>query len=101
MPKEFKKVDANDFMTFSKDPPPHLQIEGYIMELGGGGKNGVEYKMKLLKAAGWKHHALTSYGAHADTATVAFNNIRQVLMKTDDRDQILDKLRALTADSQE
>jgi len=30
---EFKEGDAKDFMTFSKEPPPHSLMEGHIIEI--------------------------------------------------------------------
>jgi len=93
---EFKEGDAKDFMTFSKEPPPHSLMEGHIIEIGGGGKRGVDFKHKVLKMAGWKHHALTSYGAYADDAVVAFNRLRIVLSKTNDKNEILNRLSSLS-----
>ncbi len=98
MTKEFKEVDPNDFLTFSKESPAHVLIEGYVIEIGGGGKAGVGFKQEIMKLAGWKHHALTSYGAHADLAAAAFNKLRQVLAQTDEPDQIRENLHVLSAD---
>jgi len=96
MAKEFKEVDPNDFMTFSRESPAHVLIEAHVIDIGGGGKKGIEYKQELLKLAGWKFHALTSYGAHAETAASAFNKLRQVLAKTDDQEQVRDGVAALS-----
>jgi len=97
MPKEFNEVNPNDFLTFSRESPAHVLIEGHVIEIGGGGKDGVDFKQEIMKLAGWKHHALTSYGAHADLAAAAFNKVRQVLAQTDEPDQIREDLGALSA----
>ena len=94
---EFSRVEANGFLTFSPDPPPHVKIEAYLIDIGGGANKGINYKKKVLEKAGWKYKALTSYGAHADTATIAFNNVREVLTKTEDKEEILDVLAQLKA----
>lgn len=98
MAKEFREVTADDFLTFSREIPPHVQIEAHVIEIGGGGKDGVKYKLQVLKSAGWKYHELISFGAHAQDAADAFNNIRTALMKSEDRDEVLECLNALTAD---
>ncbi len=92
MPDEYKEVDAQDFLTFSREKPSFSLIEGKLIEIGGGGKDGIEYKTEVLRLAGWKYKALTSYGAHADIAAEAFNKVRQVLARTDDADQISSSL---------
>ncbi len=95
MAKEFKEVDPNDFLTFSRESPSHVLMEGHVIDIGGGGKAGVEYKQEVMKLAGWTHHALTSYGAHPDTAAEAFNTLRKVLKNTEDPNRIRDELAAL------
>ncbi len=32
----FDEVKPEDFATFSRVPPPHLQMEQFLMQLGGG-----------------------------------------------------------------
>ncbi|MCW8948882.1 MAG: hypothetical protein OQL17_02785 [Sedimenticola sp.] len=97
MAKEFNEVTADHFLTFSRDAPPHVQIEAHLIEIGGGGKEGIKYKLQVLKNAGWKYHELISFGAHAEDAAMAFNHIRTVLLKTEERDEVLNKLTALVA----
>lgn len=89
---EFKEVSPDDFLTFSREQPSYVAIEQALIELGGGGNKGVEYKKSALTAAGWKYGKLVSYGAHASTAAEAFNKIRDALAQTDDGDEVLDQL---------
>ena len=42
-----------------------------------------------MAKAGWKYKELTSYGAHAKTAANAFNQVRDVLAKTENKEEIL------------
>ncbi len=95
MAQEFKEVAAQDFMTFSREPPPHVLIEALVIKIGGGGNQGIAYKAEVLNIAGWKYRALTSYGAHADAAAAAFNNVRLVLMETEDPHEIIAGLNKL------
>jgi hypothetical protein len=94
---ETKEVKADDFLTFTPGTPAHVQIESTLIEIGGGAKRGIEYKQLALEAAGWKYKELTSYGAHAETAAVAFNNIRRVLTETQEMDEILSSLKSTGA----
>lgn len=87
-----REVDPNDFLTFSREQPPHVAIEQSLIEMGGNGNKGIEYKTQVLKAAGWNHGKLTSYGTHSEKAAAAFNKIRSVLMESTDPDEILDKV---------
>jgi hypothetical protein len=94
MELKFKPVEPNDFLTFTPGTPSHIQIETAVIEIGGGGKRGIEYKWLVLAAAGWKYKELTSYGAHAEVAAEAFNKIREALEQTDDSEALLAKLSA-------
>ncbi len=94
MANEFKKVEANDFLSFTPGTPAYVQIEAALIEIGGGAKKGIEYKQLALEAAGWKYKELTSFGAHAETAAAAFNNLRNVLSKTEDKQEILTSLKS-------
>jgi len=89
MSLEFKEVSANDFLTFTPGTPTHIQIETVLIDIGGGAKKGIEYKQQALNAAGWKYKELTSYGAYAETAATAFNNLRDALAKTQDKEELL------------
>jgi len=87
-----REVDPNDFLTFSRETPPHVAIEQSLIEMGGTGNKGIEYKTEVLKAAGWDHGKLTSYGTHSEKAANAFNKIREVLMKSTDPKEVLDQV---------
>lgn len=89
---DFKEVSADDFLTFSREQPSYVAIEQALIELGGGGNKGVEFKKSALNAAGWNYGKLVSYGAHASTAAVAFNKIREALAQSDDGEAVLNKL---------
>lgn len=89
---EFKEVSPDDFLTFSREQPSYVAIEQALIELGGGGNKGVEYKKSALTAAGWKYGKLVSYGAHASTAAEAFNKIREALAQANDGDEVLNQL---------
>ena len=93
MSLEFKKVEANDFLTFVPGTPTHVQIESALIEIGGGARKGIEFKQLALANAGWKYKELTSFGAYAETAAEAFNKLGKVLSETQNEDEILNKLK--------
>ena len=84
-----REVDPNDFLTFTNEKPPHSIIEQNLIEMGGNGNRGIEYKAEVLKAAGWNHGKLTSYGTHSQKAADAFNKIREALSHTSDPKEVL------------
>ncbi len=86
-------MQPNDFLTFSREKPAHVLIEQQLIDMGGGGNRGVEFKKEVLSAAGWKYGKLVSYGAHPETAAAAFNKIRQVLDTTSDPDALLTQVK--------
>lgn len=88
-----KEVQANDFLTFSRETPAHVLIEQMLIDVGGGGTKGVEFKKEVMTAAGWKYGKLVSYGAHPEVAADAFNRIRGLLEKTQDAEQLLNQLK--------
>ncbi len=90
---EFKEVSPDDFLTFSREQPSYVAIEQALIELGGGGNQGVEYKKEALSAAGWNYGKLVSYGAHAGKAADVFNKIREALAQTEDSSEMLDRLK--------
>lgn len=94
---EFNEVAAQDFMSIPKGVPTHVQIENALIKIGGGAKDGVEYKKEVLKAAGWEYGALTSYGAYSEKAASTFNNIRSVLVETADKEEVLQRLAAVNS----
>ena len=76
---QFDEVKSEDFITFSRVQPSHIKIEQYLIERGGTGVRGAEFKKIALNSAGWNYGALISYGAHPKAATKAFNFIRSVV----------------------
>lgn len=89
---DFKEVSANDFLTFTREKPSYVLIEQSLIDLGGGGNKGVEFKKEALQAAGWNYGKLVSYGAHADKAATVFNRIREALGDSSNGDQLISKL---------
>lgn len=73
---QFEEVKSEDFVTFSRVQPAHVKIEQYLIERGGTGVRGAEFKKAALNTAGWNYGALVSYGAHPQAAAKAFNFIR-------------------------
>ena len=90
---EYKEVSPDDFLTFSREQPSYVAIEQALIEIGGGGTQGVEYKKEALSAAGWGYGKLVSYGAHAQKAADVFNRVRETLAATDNRDDVLERLK--------
>lgn len=88
-----KEVQAQDFMTFSRETPAHVLIEQQLIDMGGGGNKGVEFKKEVMTAAGWKYGKLVSYGAHPEVAADAFNRIRGLLEKARSADELLAQLK--------
>ena len=89
---DFKEVSPDDFLTFSREQPSYVAIEQALIEMGGGGNKGVEFKKTALTAAGWKYGKLVSYGAHAATAAEAFNKVREALESSEEQDVVLNQL---------
>ena len=85
----FDEVKPEDFATFSRVPPPHLQMEQFLMQLGGGGTEGTHFKKKVMLAAGWSHTGVVSYGKYPQEACKAFNRLREVLAAQREADAIL------------
>jgi len=89
----FDEISPEDFLTFSRVAPPHVKIEQYLIELGGSGVQGAEFKKKALQKAGWSYGALISYGAHPNAAAIAFNFVRSTVgTGVLDSEQILEQL---------
>ena len=85
----FDEVKPEDFATFSRVPPPHLQMEQFLMQLGGGGTEGTHFKKKVMLAAGWSHTGVVSYGKYPQESCKAFNRLREVLAAHREADAIL------------
>lgn len=90
---DFSEVKPEHFTTFSRDPAPHILIENELIKIGGTGTKGIEFKTQVLKQAGWKYGDLTSYGRNPELASETFNRVRQALSETDDKAQILEKVK--------
>ncbi|OZG42779.1 hypothetical protein CAK78_06190 [Aeromonas sp. A35_P] len=88
----FDEVKPEDFATFSRVPPPYLQMEQFLMQLGGGGTEGTHFKKKVMLAAGWSHTGVVSYGKYPQEACKAFNRLREVLAAHQEADAILSAL---------
>ena len=70
-----------------------MKIEEALVNIGGGSVGGVKFKKSALKAAGWKHHELTTYASKLDDAIKAFSKIRDALnTDIDDSDALMKKL---------
>nr|WP_108650513.1 hypothetical protein [Dongshaea marina] len=86
---EFKEVLAEHFLTFSRDPLPHTQIEQALLQIGGGGNEGMKFKKDIIAAGGWSHTGVVSFGKYPDEACKAFNNVRAALEKTEDPKELM------------
>lgn len=86
------EVREDDFSRIGGDKPPHLKIEAVLIKLGGSGVPGTEFKLRALKAAGWKYGKMTPYGSYPKVAAEAFNRIRSALARGSDRDQLIQSL---------
>ena len=77
---QFGTIAVEDFTTFKAGVVlPHVQIEKKLIELGGNGVKGNDFKKICLTKAGWKYGKLTSYGAYPDAAVHAFTRLKAVL----------------------
>lgn len=86
------EVQEEDFSRIGGEKPPHLKIEAVLIELGGNGVRGTEFKLRALKAAGWKYSKMTPYGSYPKVAADAFNRIRTALSASKDQEQLLQAL---------
>lgn len=93
MANEFKEVDPQDFMAFSRETPSYVKIENQVIAIGGGGPRGIQYKTDVIKSAGWRYGDLTSYGRNPELAAEVFNHVRQVLDRTNDADELLSEVK--------
>lgn len=99
MSYSFDEVLEGDFMKFGK-PLSFIEIERTLLEIGGGGVKGTEYKHKALQAAGWTGHALTNYASRPAIAAKAFNQVRLALaqISSPNPDQLLETIQSLSAE---
>lgn len=86
---QFDEVKAEDFSRIGGVPPPHLKIEQALIQMGGAGKIGMDFKQQALKAAGWKYDRLTGYAKNPALAATAFNRVREALAAATDKNQLL------------
>ena len=88
------EVQAEDFGRIGGTRPPHLGIEARLIALGGNGVRGNDFKLRALKAAGWKYGKMTPFGTNPALAAEAFNRIRAALAHSSDPDQLLQALQS-------
>lgn len=84
----FNTVDEADFVKIG-EKPEFMKIEEALVEIGGGGVAGMNYKKQLVKQGGWRYPALTSYAKNPKLAAEVFNRIRDALTQTNSRDELL------------
>lgn len=93
---EFGDVQLEDFTTFKAGVIlTHVEIEKKLIEIGGKGVKGNDFKKECLVRAGWKYGKLTSYGAYPEVAVEAFTKLKAILESVEDAcdsDVIMDKL---------
>jgi len=94
MSKDFPEIQAEDFSRITTDRLPHQQIEMALIQIGGGGVRGTQFKTEAVRAAGWHGERLATYAGKPDMAAEAFNRLRGVLAETDDMDEVMQRLAA-------
>lgn len=92
MDTNIAEVHEDDFSRIGGEKPPHLKIEAALIALGGNGVRGTDFKLRALKAAGWKYGKMTPYGSNPKLAAEAFNRIRSALSRSSDEEQLLQVL---------
>jgi len=93
MSDEFKEVTAEDFSKITIERLPHQDIENALIQLGGGGVKGMDFKNKALKRAGWPGDRLTSFAKKPEEAAKAFNAVRSALTNAEDADALMSALK--------
>lgn len=92
---QFAKIEPSDFMSFKPGIKPiYAQIEQALIDIGGPGLEGSEYKVKVLQLAGWKYGKLVSFGAHPEVAATAFNLVRLALENSQEKTSLLQQLQS-------
>ena len=94
MSTSIAEVQEGDFSRIGGEKPPHLKIEATLIELGGNGVRGTDFKLRALKAAGWKYGKMMPYGSYPKVAAEAFNKIRRALSASKDQEQLLQALQS-------
>ena len=85
----FKEVTEEEFSRIGGEPPEHRKIEAALVNLGGTGVRGNDFKRDALKAAGWNYGKMTSYGSKPEAAARAFNRLGNALEIAEDKDALL------------
>ena len=93
MSNTYAEVKPEDFSKISRERLPHQEIESALILIGGGGVKGTQYKISVIREAGWNKGTTIGYAHSADVAANAFNRVRQVLVQTDDPDQLLEQIK--------
>ncbi len=94
MKTNIAEVQEGDFSRIGGEKPPHHKIEAALIALGGNGVKGTDFKLRALKAAGWKYGKMMPYGSYPKTATEAFNKIRHALSASNDQNQLIQALQS-------
>lgn len=89
MSMQFDEVQADDFSRFGGPRASFQLIEDALVQIGGQGVRGTQFKVDALKAAGWNYGKLTTYASRAEKASVVFNKIREALAQSADREELL------------
>lgn len=90
---EIEPIVVSDFTAFTPGRiAPHVKLEQLLTQIGGGSTQGTHYKHQVLKLAGWKYNPIIGYAKHPDAATQAFNRVRDVILTTQEKDEILTRL---------
>jgi hypothetical protein len=90
--QSFEVVKPEDFMKIGGDKPSHLLIEETLINMGGKGVTGGNFKKEVLKMAGWTGGALTTYASRSEVAASAFNRVREALETAEDAESLKEKL---------
>ncbi len=89
----YEEIQEDEFTSFQIGKKPnYVMIEEALIEIGGNGVHGANFKMEILNKAGWTHGKLVSYGKYPDTAAEVFNKVRVILNETQDKDELLARL---------
>lgn len=103
MPKSFDMPTADDLVRIEGPLSPHLQMMGYLREIGSAptgilrvfkkpdGWKGEEYLHNVLTAAGWDIRTMDmQFHLYPGISLPVFARIRQACATTDNRNKILD-----------
>ncbi|UTH74605.1 hypothetical protein [Chromobacterium sp. IIBBL 290-4] len=91
---QFDEIHSKHFVTLSRKPLPHTLIEQALVNMGGGGNDGMTFRKQALAAAGWEYDGLVPFAKHPDKAAEAFNRLRQAMASAETADAVLQALGA-------